>query len=385
MTPQDQWLLQKEGVLAWMRLGFAVVAIAVIQVNPSRAARYPSLSYLSLVFFLIYSLGVLYWVRQEKANFKRIGPITTCLDLLWASLIVFSTGAARTPFFAYYLFPVIGASSRYGIKGGLGAALAGIALYGFIRSNFVGTNPLAIDLFIVRSSYMLVLAYMFGFLSEFENRQNQRLVALSKTAGEVATHEERRRIAQELHDGLLQSLATHILRLETCRKQFLDSPHDLSQELQSIEDDTRSAMKEIRRFLGGKETRPFPPGMLLEKLKGDLRFLSDGLGFRVILDNDDLTVAEPVEREIYYVFREGLMNAMRHSHASRLDVKLKQTETAIEGSLRDNGIGFDPDHSDNGQRLGLKGMRERMTRLGGELLIESSPGKGTKLSFVVLL
>ena len=79
------------------------------------------------------------------------------------------------------------------------------------------------------------------------------------------------------------------------------------------------------------------------------------------------------------------MNAMRHSHASRLDVKLKQTETAIEGSLSDNGIGFDPDHSDNGQKLGLKGMRERMTRLGGELLIESSPGKGTKLSFVVLL
>ncbi|MGH7828124.1 MAG: sensor histidine kinase [Candidatus Binatia bacterium] len=385
MTPRDQWLLQKERVLAWMRVGFAVVAVAVILVNPSRAAIFPALSRLALGSFLVYSLAVLYLARRKNADSRKVGLVTTLLDLVWTSLIVFSTGAARTPFFAYYLFPVITAGSRYGIKGGLAVGIVGVVLYGFIRLYFVWDRPLSIDLFIVRSSYLLLLAYIFGFLSEFENKQNQRLLALSKTAGEVATLEERRRIAQELHDGLLQTLATHILRLEICRKQFLDSPEELNRELRKIENDTRSAMREIRQFVANKETRPFPPGMLLEKLKGDLRFLSDGLGLQVILDSEDLTLPESIERDLYFVLREGLTNARRHSHASRLDIKLEQTSAGLEGYIRDDGVGFDSAQTVNRDGLGLSGMKERIKRLGGELSVESSPGKGTRISFVVPL
>jgi len=387
MTPQDQWLLQKERVLAWLRLGFAVVAVTVIQINPSRVVRFPTLSYLTLGSFVLYSLLVLYLVRQKKTDFRKVGLVTTCLDLMWVSLIVFTTGAARTPFFVYYLFPVITASSRYGIKGALSVACVGAILYGFIRFNFVWDSPLAMDIFVVRTIYLFGLAYIFGFLSEFETKQNQKLLALSKTAGEVAALEERRRIVQELHDGLLQSLATHILRLEMCRKHLLDSPKELDPELRAIEDNTRSAMKEIREFLAGKETRPFPPGMLLEKLKDDLRFLCDRLGLQVILETEskDLSLPEAIERDLYYVFREGLMNVMRHSHASRVNIALRQKDTVIEGALRDDGVGFDLAQTGNGHGLGLKNMNERIKRLGGELLIQSSPGKGARLSFVVPL
>ena len=52
MTPQDQWILQKERVLAWLRVGFAIVAVAVILFNPERVARFPLLSYVSLGSFL---------------------------------------------------------------------------------------------------------------------------------------------------------------------------------------------------------------------------------------------------------------------------------------------------------------------------------------------
>ena len=387
MTPQDQWLLQKERALAWLRAGFALVAILVIQFNPSRIARFPLLSYVSLGSFLIYSLAILYLTMQEKPVSKKIGLAATCLDLIWVSLIVFSTGGAATPFFVYYFFPVITASSRYGIKGGVSAAVAGVALYGYIRFSFDWEDLLGLDRFIVRSIYLVVLAYIFGFLSEFEKKQNQKLLALSITAGEVATLEERRRITHELHDGLLQSLATHILRLETCRKHLLDSPKELDSELRSIEDDTRNAMKEIRQFLAGQEARPFPPGMLLEQLKDDLRFLRDRLGLQVILEteSEDLSMPEPIERHVYYVLKEGLMNIMRHSHASRLDIVLKQKGTAIEGDLRDDGVGFDPAQIGNGHGVGLKSMNERINRLGGNLVIQSSPGKGARISFVVPL
>lgn len=388
MTPQDQWILQKERVLAWVRVGFALVAVAVIQFNPARVARFPAISYLSLGSFVIYSAAILYFVyfaAYTKMRSKKFGLVTTFLDMIWVSLIVFSTGGAATPFFVYYFFPIITASSRYGIKGGLSAALAEVALYGFIRFHFEWEALLGVDRFVVRSIYLVVLAYVFGFLSEFESKQNQKLLALSKTAAEVATADERRKITQEVHDGLLQSLATLILRLEACRKQFLHSPQELDRELKSIENDTRSSMKMIRQFLAGKETRPFPPGMLIEKFREDLRFLRDGVGLRVTLETEPQVLSPPegVEQDLYYMLREGLMNIIRHSQASRADVVLKQTETEIRGSLIDDGVGFDPSVATNEQGVGLPSMKERINRLGGELEIQSSPGKGAMISFVL--
>ena len=387
MTPEDQWLRQKEKVLAWLRAGFALVALVAIQFNPSRIAKYPILSHVFLIAFLLYSLIILYLARRERTDPKQIGLVTTCLDLMWVSSIVFTTGAVQTPFFAYYFFPVITASSRYGIKGGLGTAVVGVVLYGLIRLYFVWDNPISLDLFVVRAVYLVFLAYIFGLLSEFESKQNQKLLALSKTAGEVAMFEERRRIARELHDGLLQALATHLLRLETCRKRLLVSPTELDRELQSIEDETRSSMKLIRQFLAGKETQSFPPGMLLEYLRDDLRFLRDGLGMYVILETepDDLSLPEAIERDLYFVLREGLMNITRHSQASRADIALRQTETEIRGSLLDDGVGFDTTGANNGHGLGLISMQERIQKLSGELDIKSSPGKGTNISFVLPL
>jgi signal transduction histidine kinase len=387
MTPQEQWILQKERILAWLRVGFAIIAIAVIQLNPARVAHFPLLSYLSFGCFLVYSLAVLYVTTRERTYSEAFGFITTALDLMWVSLIVFSTGGTATPFFVYYSFPMITASSRYGVKGGLIAAAAGTVIYGFIRFYFDWADALGIDRLVVRSLYLFVLAYIFGFLSEFENKQNQKLLALSKTAAEVATLEERRRITQELHDGLLQSLSTLILRLEACQKELLGSPKELDRELKSIADDTRSEMKTIRQFLAGKMTQPFPPGMLIEKLKDDLKFLRDGLGVRVILETDpeELPLPDELEQDLYYVLREGIMNVTRHSQASHTEILLKQAGAALEGNLTDDGVGFDPAQTTQGQGLGLSTMKERIKKLGGELSVQSAPGKGTRVSFILPL
>ena len=387
MTPQDQWLSQKERILAWFRLGFATVAVLVIQLNPSRVARFPLLSYAALGSFVVYSIALLYFTLHKRTASENIEIAATFFDLIWVSLIVFSTGGSATPFFVYYFFPVITAASRYGIKGGMSASLAGVALYGYIRFNFEWEELLGIDRFIVRSIYLLVLAYFFGFLSEFEKKQNQRLLALSNTTGEVAALVERRRIMQDVHDGLLQSLATQILRLETCRKQILESPRDLDRELRSIEDDTRNSMKVIRQFLAGGEIQSVAPGMLIEKLKDDLRFLREGLGLQVTLETapDDLDLPDTVEQDLYLVLREGLMNIARHSHASNANVTLRQTGTEIRGTLTDDGIGFDLAVPASDHGVGLSSMRERINKLKGELTIQSSPGRGAKISFILPL
>jgi len=384
MTPEEQWLQQKERLLAWLRMGFSLAAIVVIHLNPERVARFPTLSYASLYFFSLYSLLALYFATREKPDFRKIGIWTTCLDLLWVSVIVASTGGSRTPFFVYYLFPVITASSRYGINGSLVVASVGVTLYGFIRFSPLSERPIGIDTYIIRMIYLLVLAYIFGYISEFEKKQNQKLMALYKTASEVATQEERKRIARELHDRLLQVLGSLTLRLEACRRHLLGSTKELEAELALMEESTRSSIQEIRTFLSGKVIEPFTPGTLVERVREEMRFLRDGLGLRVILDvePEDLALAPQVECELYYVLREGLMNIARHAQASKVQIHLRQVGSEIQGSLEDDGIGFDVAKlTDSG--YGLSSMRERIQRAGGRFSVESSPGNGTTIAFRV--
>ena len=220
ITPEDGWLLQRVTAVAWLRVAFAVVAVLVIQLNPERVARFPTLSFVSLISFLLYSLVVLYFARRSELASAWVGILTNALDVVWIAVIVFSTGGTRTPFFFYYSFPVITASIRWGLKGSIPVALAGVVLYGIVRLTLAAESlegPIGIDTLVVRSLYLIVLAGIFGYICQFERNQNQRLLTLSRTAGEVATLQERRRILFELHDGILQSLATLILRLEGCR------------------------------------------------------------------------------------------------------------------------------------------------------------------------
>ena len=386
-TLEDDWLLHRERAVAWLRVGFAVVGVIVIQLNPERVARFPLLSFFSLSSFLLYSIAVLYLAKKNKLTAPPIDILTNSLDVVWIAVIVFSTGGTRTPFFFYYSFPVITASIRWGIKGSLPVALVGVVLYGIVRLTLAAESmdsPLGIDTLLVRSLYLIVLAGIFGYVSEFERRQNHQLRMLSKTAIQAATLQERRRIMFELHDGILQSLATLILRLESCRARIPDAEKNLIDEMRSLEDLTRDSMKEIRQFLAGGTTKPLITGTLVEKLREEARFLRDGMGLDVILESEpeDLKLSAETEREVYYVVREALTNVIRHSHASKVDIHLTQKNGQLAGSFIDNGVGFSTGvQHDNG--VGLAAMAQRVKKIGGEFFVKSSPGSGTKITFFV--
>ena len=390
ITLDESWLLRRERATAWLRVAFAAVAVIVIQFNPKRVARFPDLSFDSLSSFLLYSLALLCLIRRNQVLSPVIGVVTTCLDVVWIAVIVFSTGGSRTPFFFYYSFPVITASIRWGLKGSIPVALVGVTLYGVVRLSLAAesmSSPIGIDILLVRSLYLVMLACIFGYLSEFEKRQNQRLLALSNTAAQAAVLDERRRIMFELHDGILQSLATLILRLEHCGRRLSAPQKELAAELKSLEDLTRDSMRQIRRFLSGQQAMPLIAGTLIEKLREDACFLRDGMGLEIILEteSDDLDLPEDKEREIYYVLREALTNVTRHSHASKVEIHLRRRNGAVEGSLTDNGVGFSLERSKQQNGLGLLGMEQRIKKIGGEFFIKSSPGQGTNLSFAIAL
>ena len=385
-TLEASWLWQREKAVAWLRFIFALVAVAVIQLNQDRIERFPTLSMTVLWSFLLYSFIVLQLTRRHSLGSAALGVVSTLLDVVWIGLIVFSTGGTRTPFFTYYAFPVITASLRWGLTGSIPVALVGVVLYVIIRLTLAAEAelmPIGIDTILVRSFYLLLLAGIFGFISEFEKKQNQRLLALSKTAGQAATLQERRRIMFELHDGILQSLATVILRLEGCRERIANSQQDVTSEIRSIEDLARDSMKQIRLFLSGQDTQPLVAGTLLEKLREEARFLHEGMGLDVILESEpeEINLPPETEREVYYVLREALTNVTRHSHASNVEIHLIQQNGSLKGSLADNGVGFNREKNAPDNRLGLMGMEQRIKKIGGEFFVKSSPGKGTQVSF----
>jgi signal transduction histidine kinase len=384
---ERDWILRRETAVAWLRLAFAVIAIAVIQLNPSRMTRFPILSEFSLCAFMLYSIGTLYLARKNRLGPGNAGIISTAFDMVWVALIVYATGGTNTPFFFYYSFPVVTASLRWGVKGSLPVALVGVTAYTVTRLTYAESagDPISIDTILVRNLYLIALAAIFGYISEFEQKQNQKLLALSRTAGQVAALQERRRIMYELHDGILQSLATLILRLEACRTRMARVDRELEQNLCEIEDLTRSSMKEIRQFLAGKDTQPLISGTLAERLRDELQFLRDGMGIRAILETEpeDLDLPLEVEREVYYVIREGLTNITRHSNASRVEINLRKGEKDLEGTLVDDGVGMALNNNRVAGGVGLQSMKERIEKFGGEFRIKSSPGAGTNITFVV--
>jgi signal transduction histidine kinase len=128
-------------------------------------------------------------------------------------------------------------------------------------------------------------------------------------------------------------------------------------------------------------------GSLERRLKDEMEIFRARTGlkleFECAIDAHDLPYE--VEQELYFALREGIINAIRHSRASELNLSLTQNQTTCCVDLRDNGVGFDKSSVVGGGGFGLKGMRERIEKVGGHLAIETAPGKGTCISIEVPL
>ncbi len=199
---------------------------------------------------------------------------------------------------------------------------------------------------------------------------------------------ERQRISRELHDRVLQLLSGARLRAESSRRQLLDNRAALATELRAIEEGIDKAITEIRNLLTENQGRgELQAGTLERRLKQELDIFCARTGFDLdfhcAVGAHDLPL--PIERELYFTLREGILNAVRHSRATELHLALTKTQQACEASLRDNGVGFDPASSSGSSHYGLKGMEERIRRIGGQLTIETAPGKGTEIKITIPL
>lgn len=219
-----------------------------------------------------------------------------------------------------------------------------------------------------------------------KNKRNSR-TGLQSAVAAAAIQEERRRISRELHDRVLQLLTTIQLRSELCLNELISKPEQLERELKTIAEAAHKAATEIRSLLLEKQVVHLAAGSLERRLKDEMEIFRARTGlkleFECAIDAHDLPYE--VEQELYFALREGIINAIRHSRASELNLSLTQNQTTCCVDLRDNGVGFDKSSVVGGGGFGLKGMRERIEKVGGHLAIETAPGKGTCISIEVPL
>jgi two-component system sensor histidine kinase UhpB len=213
-------------------------------------------------------------------------------------------------------------------------------------------------------------------------RMMRRLEAERRRAGTAALRaqeEERARIARDLHDEVNQSLTGVLLRLEAAREM---APPELEAELDETRALANQAMNELLSL--ARQLRPTALDDL--GLKAAIAGQVDQLGRGEVetsfsAEGDFSDLADDVQLVVYRVAQEALSNAARHSGASRVEVVLRREGERVELGVSDDGAGFAFSEEEGG--LGLPGMRERALLVGGELVIESGPGRGTTVRLTV--
>ncbi|MGD9146594.1 MAG: GAF domain-containing protein [Anaerolineae bacterium] len=201
----------------------------------------------------------------------------------------------------------------------------------------------------------------------------------------AAALEERQRIAAEMHDGLAQTLS--YVGLKTDRAAQLLEKQQIQQvpdELAQIQEAIGRASHDVRRSIASLQQSPRPRQSLQEALGQAVKGFAENSGPPTDLCGrlpEPLYLPPGDLEQVLRVVQEALLKAQRHAQARKITVLLEQPEGLIEVVVADDGRGFDPeDPPQDGDHFGLSIMRARAARLGGEIRIDSQPGRGTQVT-----
>jgi signal transduction histidine kinase len=214
----------------------------------------------------------------------------------------------------------------------------------------------------------------------------QDLAAREEQVRSLAAHllqaeeEERRRLSRELHDEAGQSMLFLRLHLEMLEK---DAPADLRPKLAEARSVTERIVVEIRRIVAALHSTAVEELGLpaaIRHLSARFRKLYP-IKLRLKLTPCAAGMPRQTETAVYRVVQECFQNIGKHSGASRVNLLMRSTDTLLELKVEDDGVGFEVDRAvAQPKSFGLKGMRERVARLGGVLQIHSSPRHGATIT-----
>ena len=208
-------------------------------------------------------------------------------------------------------------------------------------------------------------------------------VRLQEKAEEFAVAEERGRIARDLHDGFIQSLAGIDLRVETCKLLLQRDPGRIPRELEELHQAVDRGYKEVRHYL----TVLREPHREEKNLWGALDRLAaefssrERMKVRIVRPPADPELSPTTAHDLAQIVREALRNAVRHGRASQAVIKISCRGTEVSLVVHDNGAGFPNGKGDGflAPQATPWSIRERTAALGGSLRVWTKPGRGAEI------
>ena len=227
-----------------------------------------------------------------------------------------------------------------------------------------------------------------AYLKQETNGERPSSVATHMDLLLEAQMRERKRIAQELHDTLLQGFTGIGLKLEALATSLPPSLAPLKSQVMKLLEESDQYLAEARRAVW--ELR----SPLLQKSGGFSSALakvsqralsSTGTHLSFAVEGTESSVEPFVEANLLRICEEAVANAAKHAHPTRVEVFLAFRRKSVRLRVRDDGCGFEPARSkaSNNIHFGLLGIEERVAALVGILSVKSAPGKGTILQVTV--
>lgn len=198
---------------------------------------------------------------------------------------------------------------------------------------------------------------------------------------EAELQQDRERIARDLHDGVMQAIYGVGLTLMDAQGRTATAPAEASARIEEAVGTLREVITDIRQYV---------LNLPLDRSEGNIRAALHRLlaaaasrsalttTFEVPEELPDLTEAQ--RDGLIHVAQEALANVQKHAHATEAGLRVHVEPGALTLKVQDNGNGFDPAESLDPEHMGLRNMRTRAEQLGGTVILDSAPGRGTTLS-----
>lgn len=197
---------------------------------------------------------------------------------------------------------------------------------------------------------------------------------------------ERARVARELHDGAIQSLISAEMQVDVLRRRAENTDSQTAPELTRIQQLLRQEVLNLRELMQQMRPVDIGPAQFLDHLADTVdRFRRDtGISATFVSDLQDVELSPHACREIARIVQEGLVNVRKHAHATNVLVRFTRDLETWKMTIDDNGKGFEFSGRMSfaeliSARKGPTVIKERVRNIGGELEIESTPGRGARL------
>jgi signal transduction histidine kinase len=326
-------------------------------------------------------------IGAESSDPFHIVPVTSAAALALSTNILLICGALyfeqRIPLPRSLRLliprPVGGFLLSYALLTGLGVATA--LAYGTAERSWA-VAAILIPLLFARFGIQGARAQQ--DLSERLRLQQQALLE----ATEKLFHEredERKRVAAQIHDSSLQSLAAAAYASGNALDFLRQGRQDAAaRALETTQVAVTGAIGELRESLVELRGSAWEKGTLGASIDAFADRMSTLWGVDVTIEHSLRTEPSiPVAQAVFQILQEAVTNALKHSEGKQVAVRVSDDDGMVRVIVQDHGEGFDPEAKIGEDHVGMRLMRERAAKVGGDIHVDSAPGRGTRLEAVI--